>query len=122
MVGEAYSKATPTLFDLELQPSFTNLVRHLPSWNVLSSKIIFRSYRSRGRSSGSSSYDGFKENKKEHAIDGSPNDSSVYDKYTMRPAKPTRTYVRLGKEPIPEGDGIHLQYRIEQESTSAQNL
>ncbi|CAD6591540.1 MAG: hypothetical protein ASARMPREDX12_005214 [Alectoria sarmentosa] len=101
-------------------PSMSNLIHHLPKWTPLNSRLnsffsdkLFSSTREKASSSQRSFS---KPRKAEYADLDGPKPVFAERNYEMGPVKSTRTYIQVGSARELKEDGIHLQYKVEQES------
>ena len=118
------ASARESYADPILQPSMSNLLHHLPDWEILSSQFSsrFSAHRSsnRGKSLGSEpSYS--KREREEYSDLEASNPPFRQRDCGMAPIKSIRTYVHTGNPKEMEEDGIHLQYNVEQESTISEH-
>lgn len=106
----------------DLQPSLSQIVHHLPKWQMCKSKIASRFFRRESESRDV-------ERANEGAILGESKpkqyeylelDSfarvSRGDQEDLTPLKSVRTFVYTGTDKPVENDGIHLQQKVEQVS------
>lgn len=99
----------------------SSLLHHLPSWerlrSILTSRFSLSWSSNRGKSSDSEP--SCSKRKKAEYKDLEVSNPTFRDRsYEMAPVKSIRTYIHTGNPSEVEEDGIHLQYKVEQESTT----
>ena len=102
------------------KPSMSNLLRHLPTWENITSIFTSRFYSQRYDASWYKIFDQSNRKPKKALYadleleSGVGNGSGVRG-YEMAPVKTVRTFVRTGKPGVVGEDGIHLQHDVEQQ-------